>query len=71
MKIIVNGKSEGFVNPSNLQAGRVYRAKDGVYVLACDEDFAVVLETGCLLSLDCFDEGDTFVEVEAALSVRE
>lgn len=70
MKIKVNGKvSEGVV-PFNLESGRVYKDPEGIYVMACDEDYVVILENGTLVEIAInYNDTDLFMEVEAVLEV--
>jgi len=70
MKIEVNGKTSQGVVPFNLEAGRVYKDPEGLYVMACDEDYVVVLENGTLVEIAInYNDTDLFVEVEAILKV--
>lgn len=71
MKIKVNGRvSEGVVL-FNLEAGRVYKDPEGLYVMACDEDYVVVLENGSLVEIAInYNDTDLFMEVEAVLEVQ-
>lgn len=69
MKINVNPLNSG-ITQSSLKAGTVYRDCNSEYVLACDEDYVVVLETGVLLGLPySYSDEDRFVEVNATLEI--
>lgn len=69
MKINVNPQSSG-ITQSSLKAGVVYKDCNSEYVLACDEDYVVVLETGVLLGLPySYNEEDKFIEISAVLEI--
>lgn len=69
MKIKSKGSKNG-ITQELLTAGVVYKDCNNDYVLACDEDYVVVLESGALLSLSfSYNEQDLFVEVNALLEI--
>lgn len=69
MKIKSKGGKKG-ITQELLSAGSVYKDCNGTYVLACDEDYVVELDTGVLWELACnYDEKDLFTEVNAVLEV--
>ena len=69
MQIKSKGSKNG-ITQELLTAGVVYKDCNGDYVLACDEDYVVVLETGNLLALSySYNEKDSFTEVNAVLEV--
>lgn len=69
MKINVSNNNFG-ITQGSLKAGVVYRDCNSQYVLACDEDYVVVLETGVLFGLSySYSDEDRFVEVNAVLKV--
>lgn len=69
MKIKSNGSKNG-ITQELLTAGAVYKDCNHEYVLACEEDYVVVLGSGSLLELSIsYDEKDLFVEVDAFLEI--
>jgi hypothetical protein len=69
MEINVKSLIKEGVTAFNLASGLVYKDQDGDYVLACDQDYVVVLQTGRLLNLMDYDEDALFEEVSAHLEI--
>lgn len=70
MDINIKGNKKLSLKFDDLKAGYVYLDIYENYVLRTDENFVVILDSGVLLSADCYTTDEFFTEVKATLEIE-